>query len=108
MRGGKELRSFTLVKSDVKVPGFKAGESFGRFINKGPYQAAPKVAYQLFKHTKKATINFTIREMTQGSAGTTWTYTAVWQELDKPIIVPRGDRTDTITHKVKVKACQAA
>lgn len=99
-------RSFTIVKSDVKIPDHPASEQYGRYMSSSPYNAAPKAARALFQHTSKKTIRLTLKETTQGSKNNLYTYTAVKTKLDKPVVVSLGNSQVTIKNQINIKSCR--
>jgi len=82
-------------------------ESFdlgGVFKGKIPSQAAKKAARKLFKLApRKKQIEFTLREMTQGSEKKEYKYIATKKVLDTPKVIQRGPVTITVTTEYEVK-----
>ena len=76
----------------------------GVFKGRNPGQAAKKAARKLFKISpKKKQIQFTLREMTQGSEKKEYRYVATKQLLDTPKVIQRGPVSITVTTEYIVK-----
>ena len=73
----------------------------GRFTGKVPSVVAKKVARKLLQN--KTTVEFSIREVTQGSAKKTYSYVGTKKTLNPPKMVKRGDVEFNVTTEYVVK-----
>tara|TARA_B110000495_G_C22668603_1_gene395288 strand:- start:26 stop:589 length:564 start_codon:yes stop_codon:yes gene_type:complete len=105
--GKKNMRSFVVVNVD-KHGGCKTKFKAGRYINRNPVGAARK-AFNQFCRQKQirgiCTLVVTVKEITQGSKGKSFSYKLHRRKLAQPMIMFEGTNSEyVIEYKLDAKA----
>lgn len=92
-------------KRTFTVSGSDNGHQGGHYVGSSPTVAGRKAATQLFKKGHKGnTLQFLLRETTQGSAKKVFSYRATQRVLHPPLKVMIAGKEVTITKKLELKA----
>jgi len=102
----RDKRSFTLIRSEVKLP----EGSVTRYISSGPASAAKKAARRIYKetNTRKKQISITLRETTQSGnkRNVTYTYIVSKMKLEKPKVITVAGKEITYQYEYTSKLCK--
>lgn len=100
-------RTFKIVKVSPVDKGVEYAE--GRYTGRGPLQAARKAFGQYCKKSghDRCVRQFTIEEVTRGSAKKQYIYSGERKKLSKPKEIQRGNAVYTVKHENAVKRVKA-